>query len=95
MAPPHEELRGELAALQAQVASLGTGDLSEAVSKLQAQVERVKQSVEAATHTAVDGAVAGASASPGGDEHKGRQKIGAEEMSSEAGAHTRPLLSST
>ena len=70
-----QALRDELAKLQLQVDSLGTGDLADAVSKLQDQVAKVTQSVvEASTSSA-----AGYDASKVG----GRQKITAEDMSAE------------
>ena len=48
-----QALRDELAKLQQQVDSLGTGDLGDAVSRLQDQVAKVTKSVEDASTTSV------------------------------------------
>ena len=77
-----EALRDELAKLQSQVDSLGTGDLAEAVAKLQDQVAKVTKSVENASGSTSASSVAAAA---GYDASKvgGRQKIGADDMSAE------------
>lgn len=80
MTSSQEALRDELAKLQQQVNSLGTGDLAEAVAKLQDQVEKVARSAEdAASSSSSVAAAAGYDASKVG----GRQKIGADDMSAE------------
>lgn len=79
MTSSQEALRDELAKLQQQVDSLGTGDLAEAVAKLQDQVAKVTKSVEDAASSSSVAAAAGFDASKVG----GRQRIGADDMSAE------------